>query len=142
MHHGPTLGYRVEADCCSVCYIPDQKPGLGASLAVLDDDWISGPDLARGLAADPRLPVHRRQYPSHVGWGHSSLSDALVFGHRAGAERLLLFHHDPLHTTPSGTPTAGAWWSARELEKPAHCAKLAVERREIEPAPASQPTRA
>jgi phosphoribosyl 1,2-cyclic phosphodiesterase len=98
-HRGPTLGYRVDADGSSVCYIPDHEPGLGASLAELDEDWISGLELAR----DASLLVHDCQYTDaeyreHLGWGHSPLSDALVFGHRARVERLLLFHHDPLHS--------------------------------------------
>ena len=98
-HRGPTLGYRVEADGSSVCYIPDHEPGLGAALAELDEDWISGLDLAR----DASLLIHDCQYtddeyPDHLGWGHSPLSDALVFGQRARAEQLLLFHHDPLHS--------------------------------------------
>ena len=97
-HRGPTLGYRVDADGTSVCYIPDHEPGLGASLADLEEDWISGLDLAR----DASLLIHDCQYtddeyPDHLGWGHSPLTDALTFGHRAAAERLLLFHHDPLH---------------------------------------------
>jgi len=97
-HRGPTLGYRVEADGRSVCYIPDHEPGLGASLAELDDEWISGLELAR----DASLLIHDCQYtdeeyPDHLGWGHSPLSDALAFGQRARAEQLLLFHHDPLH---------------------------------------------
>jgi phosphoribosyl 1,2-cyclic phosphodiesterase len=97
-HRGPTLGYRVEADGRSVCYIPDHEPGLGASLADLDDEWISGLELAR----DASLLIHDCQYtdeeyPDHLGWGHSPLSDALAFGQRARAEQLLLFHHDPLH---------------------------------------------
>src|SRR5256885_2399057 len=45
-HRGPTLGYRIKADGTSVCYIPDHEPGLGASLTELDDEWISGFDLA------------------------------------------------------------------------------------------------
>jgi phosphoribosyl 1,2-cyclic phosphodiesterase len=98
-HRGPTLGYRITADGSSLCYIPDHEPGLGAPLAQLEDDWISGFELARGAS----LLVHDCQYtdleyPNHLGWGHSPMSDALEFGHRVGAERLLLFHHDPLHT--------------------------------------------
>jgi phosphoribosyl 1,2-cyclic phosphodiesterase len=98
-HRGPTLGYRVEADGTSVCYIPDHEPGLGAPLAELDEEWISGFDLARRAS----LLLHDCQYtdeeyPTHIGWGHSQLSDALVFAHRAQAERVLLFHHDPLHS--------------------------------------------
>ena len=38
------------------------------------------------------------EYLDHVGWGHSSVSQALSFGSMTGARRLLLFHHDPRHT--------------------------------------------
>jgi ribonuclease BN (tRNA processing enzyme) len=38
------------------------------------------------------------EYPGHVGWGHSAMSDALTFAARAEVEQTLLFHHDPLHT--------------------------------------------
>jgi phosphoribosyl 1,2-cyclic phosphodiesterase len=98
-HRGPTLGYRIEAGDTSFCYIPDHEPGLGAPLEQLDDDWISGFELAR----DASMLLHDcqytdREYPNHLGWGHSPMSDALSFGRRVGAERLLLFHHDPLHS--------------------------------------------
>ncbi len=98
-HRGPTLGYRIEDAGQSLCYIPDHEPGLGAPLAGLDDDWISGFDLAHGAT----LLVHDCQYTDeeyaeHLGWGHCPLSDALSFAHRVDAERLLLFHHDPLHS--------------------------------------------
>jgi phosphoribosyl 1,2-cyclic phosphodiesterase len=97
-HRGPTLGYRVEDAGKSVCFIPDHEPGLGASLEDLEDEWISGLGLARG--AD--VLIHDAQYtdaeyPAHLGWGHSSLTDVLTFARRAEAGRLVLFHHDPLH---------------------------------------------
>jgi phosphoribosyl 1,2-cyclic phosphodiesterase len=98
-HRGPTLGYRITEGNTSVCYIPDHEPALGTSLAQLEKEWISGFDLARG--AD--LLIHDCQYsdeeyPAHVGWGHSALSDTLMFGSRVEAKRMLLFHHDPLHS--------------------------------------------
>jgi phosphoribosyl 1,2-cyclic phosphodiesterase len=98
-HRGPTLGYRIEADGASVCYIPDHEPGLGAQLTELDEEWISGFDLARGAS----LLIHDCQYtdgeyPDHIGWGHSPVSDALAFADRTDVERVLLFHHDPLHS--------------------------------------------
>jgi phosphoribosyl 1,2-cyclic phosphodiesterase len=97
-HRGPTLGYRIEDAGASLCYIPDHEPALGAPLDELEDEWISGLELAR----DADLLIHDAQYtddeyPSHLGWGHSSLTDALAFARRAAARRLLLFHHDPLH---------------------------------------------
>ena len=97
-HRGPTLGYRIEDGDVTLAYIPDHEPALGAAIETLEDEWISGLDLARG--AD--LLIHDAQYtdaeyPDHLGWGHSSLSDALAFGARAQAARMLLFHHEPLH---------------------------------------------
>ena len=98
-HRGPTLGYRITDGDTSVAYISDHEPGLGAPLDSLEPEWISGYDLAHG--AD--LLIHDCQYtdeeyPEHVGWGHSALSDTLTFARRVDARRLLLFHHDPLHT--------------------------------------------
>jgi phosphoribosyl 1,2-cyclic phosphodiesterase len=102
-HRGPTLGYRItdtgapEGDA-TLAYISDHEPGLGAPLEKLEPEWISGYDLAHG--AD--LLVHDCQYtdeeyPNHVGWGHSRVTDTLTFARRVEAKRLLLFHHDPLH---------------------------------------------
>ena len=98
-HRGPTLGYRIEDGGNSLAYIPDHEPALGADLDALEEDWISGFALAR----DASLLIHDgqyadREYPEHVGWGHSSLSHALSFARRTAAERTVLFHHDPLHT--------------------------------------------
>ena len=98
-HRGPTLGYRITEGDRSICYIPDHEPALGAALEDLEPEWISGFDLAR----DASLLIHDCQYtddeyPRHVGWGHSSMSAALTFCGRVGAERTLLFHHDPMHS--------------------------------------------
>ena len=32
-----------------------------------------------------------------MGWGHSRITDTLAFAHRVAAQRLALFHHDPMH---------------------------------------------
>jgi phosphoribosyl 1,2-cyclic phosphodiesterase len=98
-HPGATLGYRLVADGVSVAYLPDHEPAVGVELDALTSDWISGFGLAEG--AD--LLIHDAQYTDteyldHVGWGHSSISQALSFGAIAGVRRLLLFHHDPLHS--------------------------------------------
>ena len=98
-HRGPTLGYRITDGDTTVAYIPDHEPALGAPLDQLEPEWISGFDLAR----DADLVIHDCQYtdaeyPAHAGWGHSGLSDTLTFGRRVGAKRMLLFHHDPLHS--------------------------------------------
>ncbi|HEY1286117.1 MAG TPA: MBL fold metallo-hydrolase, partial [Solirubrobacterales bacterium] len=98
-HRGPTLGYRIEDGDHSLAYIPDHEPALGADLDSLEEDWISGFSLARGAS----MLIHDGQYadseyPNHVGWGHSALSHALSFADRSGADRTILFHHDPGHS--------------------------------------------
>lgn len=98
-HRGPTLGYRITDGETSLCYISDHEPSLGADLAQLETEWISGYNLAR----DADLLIHDCQYtddeyPGHEGWGHSRVTDALTFASRVRAKRVLLFHHDPLHT--------------------------------------------
>src|SRR5918996_1241570 len=98
-HRGPTLGYRLTDGETTLCYIPDHEPALGAPISQVENEWISGYDLAAG----PDHLIHHCQdtddeYPAHVGWGHSALSDTLMFANRVGARRTLLFHHDPLHT--------------------------------------------
>ena len=97
-HRGPTLGYRIEDGDETLTYIPDHEPGLGAPLDTLEDEWISGFELAR----DATMLIHDAQYTdaeytSHIGWGHAPVSDTLAFARRTHVKRLLLFHHDPLH---------------------------------------------
>ena len=132
-HRGPTLGYRIEDGDTVLSYIPDHEPGLGAPLTELDDDWISGFALARGAT----MLIHDCQYtdeeyPRHLGWGHCPVSDALGFGHRVGAERLLLFHHDPLHSDDFldglRDDAAGRWSALGARDEQI---ELAAERREI-----------
>jgi phosphoribosyl 1,2-cyclic phosphodiesterase len=136
-HRGPTLGYRIDDGPTSLAYIPDHEPALGADLDRLDEDWISGFELAR----DASLLIHDGQYsdaeyPDHVGWGHSAVSHALSFAKRSGAERTLLFHHDPLHSDDRLdllAAEAGERWHALGGRQGA--LELAVEGSEHEPAP-------
>jgi len=97
-HPGPTVGYRVNEDGSTVVYMPDHEPALGARRFPDRSDWTSGFELAEG--AD--LLIHDSQYTSeeyaeHVGWGHSSLPQALAFAAKAGAKKVVTFHHDPDH---------------------------------------------
>jgi phosphoribosyl 1,2-cyclic phosphodiesterase len=133
-HRGPTLGYRITEGATSVCYIPDHEPGLGASLDDLEDEWISGLELARG--AD--LLMHDAQYtdeeyPKHLGWGHSSTTDLLAFARRAQVGGLLAFHHDPLHddeTLDRLSADVRERWSA--MGRAVETASLATEGMEFE----------
>jgi phosphoribosyl 1,2-cyclic phosphodiesterase len=95
-HPGPTLGYRLSSNGNAIAYIPDHEPVLGVRLADLEPEWISG----HALAENADVLVHdcqfsEAEYPSRVGWGHSSVGQAVEFAQRAGARQLVLFHHDP-----------------------------------------------
>jgi ribonuclease BN (tRNA processing enzyme) len=95
---------------------------------------MSGFDLACG--AD--ILLHDCQYtddeyPAHLGWGHSPLEDALVFARRTEVQRLVLFHHDPLHSDDFLDAFAGRAASRwQELGGRPDRVELATERREIE----------
>lgn len=97
VHPGPTVGYRIEAEGATFAYMPDHEPALAGG-ADKPLDWISGGAVAAG--AD--LLMHDAQYfedeyEPRIGWGHSSVADAVAYGEAVGARRLLLFHHEPLH---------------------------------------------
>ena len=98
-HPGPTLGFRVESGTSSVAYLPDHEPALGGPIAHRSRDWVSG----SSLAGDADVLLHDAQfsegeYDERIGWGHSSVGDAVAFARSSGARRLLLFHHDPSHS--------------------------------------------
>lgn len=98
VHMGPTIGYRIEEDGASLTYIPDHEPALGGLLDSRSPDWISGFELAHRtdvLLHDAQYT--EQEYEERVGWGHSSMPDALAFARIVEAGRLVLFHHDPLH---------------------------------------------
>jgi phosphoribosyl 1,2-cyclic phosphodiesterase len=98
-HPGPTLGFRIETATSSLAYLPDHEPALGGPIARTSHDWISGSSLAENVD----LLLHDAQY-SHdeygdrIGWGHSSVEDAVAFARASGVRRTLLFHHDPSHS--------------------------------------------
>ncbi|HEY8867670.1 MAG TPA: MBL fold metallo-hydrolase [Solirubrobacteraceae bacterium] len=133
-HRGPTLGYRITEGDETLCYIPDHEPGLGSDLDELPEEWISGFELARGA----NLLIHDCQYADdeyegHMGWGHSRLSDTLTFARRVEAARVLLFHHDPMHSDDYLDAFYGSaldCWGG--LGGKPERIEMAVERRELE----------
>jgi phosphoribosyl 1,2-cyclic phosphodiesterase len=95
-HPGPTVGYRLTADGHTVTYLPDHEPALGVAKFPATAEWTSG----YALAADADLLIHDgqytdREYAARIGWGHSTLAQAVQFAALARAKRLIVFHHDP-----------------------------------------------
>lgn len=98
VHPGPTVGFRIESAGSSFAYLPDHEPAL-TGIVGKSTDWISGASIAEGVD----LLLHDAQYSEEeyedrIGWGHSSVADAVAFNSAVDARRLLLFHHEPLHT--------------------------------------------
>src|SRR5258708_6270209 len=101
-HTALTLGYRLECDGVSLAYACDHEPharGLADG-----SDEITGPDEEHASflrAAD--LVIHdaqylAKEYPSKIGWGHSTGEYAVSVARFAEAKRLALTHHDPQRT--------------------------------------------
>ena len=98
IHPGQTLGYRITDRDSVVAYLPDHEPALGARRLPADPDWTSGHRLAENAA----LLLHDAQYTAEeygerLGWGHSTVVDAVMLAGQAAAQRLVTFHHDPDH---------------------------------------------
>lgn len=98
-HPGPTIGFRVSNGHEVFTYLPDHEPFIGGLRKDIGREWISG----IGLAENADLLIHDSQYTTEeyvnkVGWGHSTMDDAIRFASMAGVKKLLLFHHDPYHT--------------------------------------------
>ena len=101
-HPALTLGYRLEADGATVVYCCDHEPfsrdvaeghreffGLDQQHA----DFIEGADL---LIHDAQYTA--AEYPSKVGWGHSSIEFVVKLAQHTKAKHVVLTHHDPLRT--------------------------------------------
>ena len=104
-HPALTLGYRLEADGATIVYCCDHEP-FSRRLAGGQGD-IAGQDLRHAeffKGAD--LLIHDAQYtaaeyPSKIGWGHSSVEYAVKLGQHALVKRLALTYHDPLRDDDS-----------------------------------------
>jgi phosphoribosyl 1,2-cyclic phosphodiesterase len=98
-HPGPTVGYRITENGVSLTYLSDHEPALGVESFPGEGEWTSGYDLS----ADADVLIHDAQYtdeeyPEHVGWGHSSVSQMLAFARLARVRALVPFHYDPTHS--------------------------------------------
>jgi phosphoribosyl 1,2-cyclic phosphodiesterase len=99
IHRGPTVGFRFEENGSSLAFIPDHEPYLGVEPGEALPEWLSGHGIAEGVGTLIHDAQYSEQeYPSKRGFGHSSIAHAVAFAHAAEAGRLVLFHHDPLHS--------------------------------------------
>jgi phosphoribosyl 1,2-cyclic phosphodiesterase len=104
-HPDGATGYRVEYAGRSLCYLTDTEHVPGApDRNILE--LIAGADLViyDSMYTDA-------EYPTYVGWGHSTWQEGTRLCRAAGVKRLAVFHHDPEHDDDMLDGVA------RELEK-------------------------
>jgi len=92
-HVGTTLGFRIEAGGSAVAFVSDHQA---------PDDRDEVADAVLELCDGADLVIHDAQYTEEeyrakATWGHSTISYAVHVAAAAGARRLALFHHDPMH---------------------------------------------
>lgn len=107
-HPGITMAYRIEIDGTVITYATDTEPYrfLLADRHAPDEEladyggkrdaelvkFAAGADL---YIADSQYSPE--EYDSKRGWGHTCYVDAVSVARAAGAKRLALFSHDPMH---------------------------------------------
>jgi phosphoribosyl 1,2-cyclic phosphodiesterase len=97
---GRTFGFRVSDDRATLAYLSDHSP---ITFGPGPDGYGEYHQAAMALAADADLLLHDAQYTpnefvTRSTFGHSTMDYAIGLGQRAGARRVLLFHHDPSRT--------------------------------------------
>jgi phosphoribosyl 1,2-cyclic phosphodiesterase len=107
-HPSPTLGYRVEAEGRSICYLCDHEPFFegvwreGARPGQLESVLEGGDRRHAEYMRDADVVIHEAQYtpeeyPSKRNWGHSTYPYVVKLAAAVGVRRLFLTHHDPSH---------------------------------------------
>ncbi|HEY9752240.1 MAG TPA: MBL fold metallo-hydrolase [Coleofasciculaceae cyanobacterium] len=95
-HPGQAIGYRVNCKGCAVAYVTDTEHFPDR----LDENVLYLAQNADMLIYDATY-TNEEYYSEHgskMGWGHSTWQEAVKVAKAANVKRLVLFHHDPLHT--------------------------------------------
>jgi len=99
---GRTFGYRISDGRATIAYLSDHCPTF---LGPGPDGLGEYHDGALRLVDGCDILFHDAQYtdeelPARAYFGHSSSGYALRLAEKAGAKRLVLYHHDPQRTDP------------------------------------------
>ncbi len=98
---GRTFGYRVSDGRSTLAYMPDHCP---TAIGPGPDGLGEYHEAALELAADCDLLIHdahlhgRDELAARGYLGHAAAEYAIALGERAGARRVVLFHHGPERT--------------------------------------------
>lgn len=90
-HPDHATGYRLEYGGKAICYVTDTEHVIGEpDQRILD--LIQGADL---VIYDSTYTDD--EFPSKLGWGHSTWQEGMRLCRAAEAKKLAIFHHDPDH---------------------------------------------
>ncbi|MGC9524083.1 MAG: MBL fold metallo-hydrolase [Limnospira sp.] len=94
-HPGEAVGYRVNWKGYAAAYVTDTEHFPDH----LDENVLKLARNANVLIYDATYTDEEYHSPtsSKVGWGHSTWQEAVKVARAAGVEKLVIFHHDPLH---------------------------------------------
>jgi phosphoribosyl 1,2-cyclic phosphodiesterase/DNA-binding response OmpR family regulator len=90
-HPALTIGYRLEADGAVLVYCCDHGKGAIVGHDQRYADFVSGADL---VIHDAQYTAS--EYPSKIGWGHSTGEYAVHICRESAVKAVALTHHDPL----------------------------------------------
>ncbi|MDH3701155.1 MAG: MBL fold metallo-hydrolase [Alphaproteobacteria bacterium] len=90
-HPDRATGYRIEYGGKSICYVTDTEHETGRRDARILD-LIQGADL---VIYDSTYTDE--EYPTYVGFGHSTWQEGVRLVEEAAAKTLVIFHHEPGH---------------------------------------------
>lgn len=90
-HPNGATGYRIEVEGKAICFLTDTEHVPGKP----DENVLA-------LIKDADLVIYDctytdEEFPSKVGWGHSTWQEGVRLCRQANAKQLVIFHHDPDH---------------------------------------------
>jgi ribonuclease BN (tRNA processing enzyme) len=92
-HTDTCYGYRIEGSQAVVGYITDHERQADPAI---NDGLLALVQGANTLVHEAQFTAE--EYAQRIGWGHSTIEDAIENAIAAKAGKLLLFHHAPYHT--------------------------------------------
>jgi phosphoribosyl 1,2-cyclic phosphodiesterase len=113
-HPNGATGYRIDFGGRSLCYVNDTEHVEGR----LDRNILELIDGADLVIYDSTYTDE--EFPKYRNWGHSTWQEGVRLCDKAGAEQLVIFHHDPSHDDAFMDEVAKAAEAARPGTLVAH----------------------
>lgn len=123
-HPGEAVGYRVSWKGHSVAYVTDTEHFPDR----LDENvlWLARNADVMIYDATYTDEEYYSEKSSKIGWGHSTWQEAVKVAEAANVKKLVIFHHDPLHSddfmdtikekTAQRFPNSVVAWEGLELD--------------------------